>query len=75
MDLSAVDIVVPTVGWIVTFPSEENMQEEVAVAGDSDGMVIGVVSASEMWAWWVWLIFALLVLCCLLPLCFFMCRR
>lgn len=72
VDLSPVDIVVPTVGWIVTFPSS-SMQEKSNVSGDSDGMVIGVVGASEMWDWWVWLVFGLLVLCCLLPLFFFMC--
>lgn len=75
MELSAADIVVATVGWIVTFPAEESFVQETATAGSSDGLAMGLSSDSSLWVWWVWLLYLLLVACCLVPLCCFLRRR
>lgn len=74
VDLSADDIVVPTVGWVVTFPSED-VVVRTAAEGNANGIASGIQGDYGMWAWWVWLLFALLVLCCLLPLFYLLCRR
>lgn len=75
VELSSDDIVVPTVGWIVTFPEEESVAQDTATAGSSDGLAMGLKGDSGLWVWWVWLIYALLVACCLVPLCCLLCRR
>ncbi|CAN0328466.1 unnamed protein product, partial [Hapterophycus canaliculatus] len=75
VELSAADIVVPTVGWIVTFPAEESVAQDTATAGSSDGLAMGLTGDSGLWVWWVWLIYALLVACCLMPLCCLLWRR
>ena len=72
IDLSAADIVVATQGWIVTFPSEESSTQDTTPAS---GLAGDLAEESDLWAWWVWLIYGLLVACCLLPLCCFLCRR
>lgn len=74
VELSATDIVVPTVGWIVVFPTEETVAQETS-ASSSGGLVMGLVDDNGLWVWWVWLIYALLVACCLVPLCCCLCRR
>lgn len=76
MDVELVpsDIVVPVVGWIVTFP-EEKISTSAAIDGNSNGMAAGIEGDYMMWSWWVWLLFLLLVACCLLPLCFLIFKR
>ena len=75
MELSAADVVVPNVGWLVTFPAEETVAQETNTARSSDGLAMGLGSDDGLWVWWVWLIYALLVACCLVPLCCFLRRR
>ncbi|CAM9126605.1 unnamed protein product [Ectocarpus sp. 12 AP-2014] len=75
VELSVDDILIPTVGWIVTFPAEESVTQETHTAGSSDGLAMGIGSDSSLWAWWVWLIYALLMACCLMPLCCCLRRR
>eukprot|EP00752_Nemacystus_decipiens_P002102 g2010.t1 len=75
VELSAADIVVPNVGWLVTFPAEETVAQETNTARSSDGLAMGLGSDHGLWVWWVWLIYALLVACCLVPLCCLLRRR
>eukprot|EP00903_Cladosiphon_okamuranus_P018775 g17272.t1 len=75
VELSIADIVMPNVGWIVTFPAEESVAQETNIARSSDGLALGLGSDNGLWVWWVWLIYALLVACCLVPLCCFLRRR
>lgn len=75
MGLSAADFVIPTVGWIVTFPAEDPVIQETAVAGSADGLAIALSADGSLWVWWVWLIYLLLVACCLVPLCCLLRRR
>lgn len=75
VDLSASDIVVPTVGWIVTFPSKDAIERQTATEGYANGIASGIEGDYGIWALWMWLLFVLLVLCCLLPLCYLMCKR
>lgn len=74
MDLSAADIVVTTLGWIVTFPSEASSTQDTA-ASESGGLAVDLAEESDLWAWWVWVIYGALVACCLLPLCCVFYRR
>ncbi len=75
VELSAADIIVPTVGWIVVFPAEETVAQETRSASSSGGLVMGLVDDHGLWVWWVWLIYALLLACCMVPLCCCLCRR
>ena len=75
VDLSAADVVVATLGWIVTFPSEASTTQDTTPASNSGGLAVDLAEESDLWAWWVWLIYGLLVACCLMPLCCFLCRR
>lgn len=75
VDLSAAEVVVATLGWIVTFPSEGSSTQDATSANDSGGLAVDLAEESDLWAWWVWLIYGLLMLCCLMPLCCFLCRR
>lgn len=73
VELVSADILVPVVGWIVTFPEEDAAQQ--AAAGNSNGIATRIIGDYVMWPWWVWLIYALLVACCLVPLCCIIFRR
>lgn len=75
VELSAKEIVVPVVGWIVTFPSESASTQKAPAEGNSSGVVAGIQSDFAMWSWWVWLIYALLLACIVLPICCIICRR
>lgn len=75
VDLSAADVVVATLGWIVTFPSEVSSTPDTVPASGSGGLAVDLAEETDLWAWWVWLIYGLLVACCLMPLCCFLCRR
>lgn len=73
MDLSAEDIVVRNVGWIVTFPSEISVLE-AETTGSSDDAMIGVAAYVDLWDLWMWLVMGLLLGCCIGPICLCLCR-
>lgn len=74
VDLSASDVTVPVVGWIVTFPGESSTIQNAGAEGQS-GWIGSVIEGEYwLWGWWIWIFYGTLLACCLLPLCY-VCNR
>lgn len=74
VDLSAEDLEVRNVGWMVTFPSEMISVLEAETTRSSDDSMFGLAAYIELWDLWMWLIVGLLLGCCIGPICLCLCR-
>ncbi|CAM9292282.1 unnamed protein product [Discosporangium mesarthrocarpum] len=71
LDLSSSDIVLQSVGWTVQFipGTVPGVLPDTYGQGSPSGMVQSITGKGDLWPWWVWFIYCLVVGICLVPLC------
>jgi hypothetical protein len=74
--ISSADMSVVSSGWIAKFPvSEGAVPAGTNAFGTPLSMNVALAGDGQWWPIWVWFLFALAVLACLLPLCVVVLRR
>jgi hypothetical protein len=74
--ISSADMSIVSSGWIAKFPvSEGAVPAGTNAFGVPKSMNVALAGDGQWWPIWVWFLFALAVLACLLPLCVVVLRR
>ncbi|KAG5179492.1 hypothetical protein JKP88DRAFT_247310 [Tribonema minus] len=69
------DLQVQSSGWIARFSSSEGSVPPGSLAFSTPTMMSVGIAGNEVWPAWAWVLFALAVLACALPLCMFILKK
>lgn len=72
LNLTASDVEVVTLGWFIVLPEDVTFEdgENVHLL---DWLAPAIRGDFWLWKWWVWVLYAVLLACCCLPI--FFCTR